>query len=140
LAILSSRIHREVPDNPGSITDRLQVWIRALHDTNRIPIADQRETTQGVAFQRVQGGYLGKWYGLSLNLGLRRTRDYDRLRRFAWHVQHNPADPDTSEWQISALYDQLGFYAVILSDNAGKGYVRHRGFARRVIDRAAVGW
>jgi hypothetical protein len=116
------------------------VWIRALHDTNRTPISSEREMIHDIAFQRIQSGYLGRWHGFSFNPGLRRTRDYDRLGKFAWHVQHDPADPDTSEWQISALYKELGLYAVILSDNGGKGYVRHLGFGRRVVDRTALGW
>jgi hypothetical protein len=32
----------------------------------------------------------------------------------------------------------MGFYAVILADDGGKGYVRHLGFGRRVVDRGAV--
>ena len=123
-----------------ALPDCLQVWIRALHDTNRTPISTEPETIQGVAFQRVRSGYLGKWHGFSFNPGLRRTRDYDRLGKFAWHVQYDPGDPDTSEWQISALYQKLNLFAVILSDNGGKGYVRHLGFGRRVIDRTTLGW
>ena len=92
-----------------ALPDCLQVWIRALHDTNRIPIADQRETTQGVAFQRVESGYLGRWHGFSFNPGLRRARDYDRLGRFAWHVQHNPADPDTSSGRFPPSTTNWGF-------------------------------
>jgi len=123
-----------------TLADCLQVWIRALHDTNRTPISAEPETIQGVAFRRVQSGYLAKWHGFSFNPGLRRTGDYDRLGKFAWHVQRDPADPDTSEWQISALYQELGLYAAILSDDEGTGYVRHLGFGRRVVDRATVGW
>jgi len=123
-----------------ALPDCLQVWIRALHDTNRTPISTEPETIQGVAFQRVQSGYLGKWHGFSFNPGLRRTRDYDRLGKFAWHVRYDPGDPDASEWQISAQYQKLNLFAVILSDNGGRGYVRHLGFGRRVIDRTTLGW
>ena len=57
-----------------ALPDCLQVWIRALHDTNRTPISAAPETIDRVAFLRVESGYLGKWHGFSFNPGLRRTR------------------------------------------------------------------
>jgi hypothetical protein len=117
----------------------LQVWIRALHDTNRQPVAEELERVDGVAFRKVLG-YLERWYGFSFNPGLRRTADYGRIGQYGWHVRYDRADPDDSEWRLSTLFKELGFHAVILADNDGKGYVRHLGFGRRVVDRAFVGW
>jgi glycosyltransferase involved in cell wall biosynthesis len=115
----------------------LQVWIRAFNDTNRQPIAAETETVDGVACRKILA-YLDKWHGFSFNPGLRRTGDYDRIGQYGWHVRYDRADPDASEWRLSALYKEMGFYAVILADDGGKGYVRHLGFGRRVVDRGAV--
>ena len=119
--------------------DCVQVWIRALNDTNRHPIAAEPEWVAGLPVRRALPDYLGKWHGFTFNPGLRRTADYDRIGKYGWHVRYDAGDPDGSEWRLSSLYRQRGLHAVILADNDGKGYVRHLGFGRRVVDRTLVG-
>ena len=72
------------------------------------------------------------WHGLSWNPGLRRTREYQLLGSFGC------LDPDTQKesWRVECeaggFYQQQGFYAAVLTDNGGDGYVRHIGSDRRV--------
>jgi hypothetical protein len=110
----------------------IQVWLRALHDTNHHPLGKEMETAAGIHFRKVQRGYLDKWFGFSFNPGLRRTIDYDRLGKYGCHVNYDRVLPVEAECGLSQLYDKLGFYAVALAENSGAGYVRHIGFARRV--------
>lgn len=112
--------------------DCVQVWLRALWDTNHHPLEARREFVATVAVQRVRPGYLGKWCGFSFNPGLRRKHDYDRLGRYCWHTEYRFDEPTAAEATLSRIYHQLGYYAVVLADNGGNGYLRHTGFARRV--------
>ena len=114
----------------------LQVWIRALNDTNWHPVLNYTLTADEIPYRLLchhhDTGNWGIWHGFSWNPGLRRRRDYRSLGGFG------SLDPDTTKetWQVesnaSAFYQQRGFFAAILTDNGGSGYVRHIGKDRRV--------
>lgn len=110
----------------------LQVYIRATDDINGHPLAPGMHTAGGQFYRRVEFGYINAWHGFSFNPGLRRTADYRRLGRYGKHVRHDPDRPGSAEARLSRIYRELGYYAVILADNAGTGYVRHTGDGRRV--------
>jgi hypothetical protein len=115
------------------LPDCLQVWIRALNDTNQHPLALERHELARIPYRRLETGYQGIWHGFSFNPGLRRLADYRRLGMYRWFVTFDPHNPASSEWIISEIYRQLGFYAVILGDHNGTGYVRHIGWGRTVM-------
>jgi FkbM family methyltransferase len=114
----------------------LQVWLRGLADTNRHPVIHFDLSIAGVKHRLLQhhhdAGEWGVWHGLSWNPGLRRLRDYRLLGSFA------SLDPDAKKetWRVEceagAFYQQQGFYAAVLADQDGDGYVRHIGGERRV--------
>ena len=114
----------------------LQVWLRALKDTNLHPVMKFELTAEGIPHRLLRHhhdmGEWGVWHGFSWNPGLRRRRDYDLLGSFG------SLDPESTKesWQVesdaSIFYQQRGFVAAILSDRGGKGYVRHLGRGRRV--------
>jgi peptidoglycan/xylan/chitin deacetylase (PgdA/CDA1 family) len=114
------------------LPDCLQVWIRALDDTNRHPLCPETVIVSGIPVRRLQLGFLGRWSGFSFNPGLRRRADYDRLRPYRARVGGSHLEPGEPEFSLSETYRQLGFYAVILADNDGRGYVRHIGEGRRI--------
>ena len=116
----------------------LQVWIRALTDTNNLPVMEPLFLAGDVPYRVIEPGYhseeWGTWYGFSLNPGLRRRRDYDLIGSFG---AHDPAGTKRSyevEREVSKVYFDHGFLAAILADGDGSGYVRHIGWGRRVGD------
>lgn len=113
----------------------LQVWLRALDDTNGHPTLNYTLMAGELPYKLLRHRYdtrSGEWNGFSWNPGLRRRRDYRLLGSF------RSLDPDGARnpWQVesyaSRFYQQLGFYAAILADNNGSGYVRHIGEGRHV--------
>ena len=114
----------------------LQVWLRALNDTNRHPLVDYRLIAGQVPYQLLRhhhdAGDWGKWHGFSWNPGLRRRRDYELLGSFASFDSTTTRETWRVESDVSAYYQRMGFYAAILADNNGDGYVRHIGAGRRV--------
>ena len=114
----------------------LQVWLRALNDTNRQPLFDHVFEVEGIPYKVLRhhhdAGEWGIWHGFSWNPGLRRRREYDLIGSFT------SLDPDGTRhtWQVessaSEFYQKRGFFAAILADNNGRGYVRHLGGGRRV--------
>jgi hypothetical protein len=114
----------------------LQVWIRALNDTNQCPVLNYTLMAAGVPYRLLRHGddkgRSGIWHGFSWNPGLRRMRDYRLLGSFG------SLDPQTirETWEVesdaSAFYQKRGFFAAILADNSGNGYVRHIGWDRQV--------
>lgn len=116
----------------------LQVWIRALNDTNRHPVTEQLFETDGVPYRLMQPGFesddSGTWHGFSFNPGLRRRRDMTLIGSFGT-LDPTPATPP---WEIerkaSEFYVRLGFLVAILTGNDGQGYVRHLGWGRRVAE------
>jgi SAM-dependent methyltransferase/GT2 family glycosyltransferase len=113
----------------------LQVWIRALNDTNGCPVLNYTLTAAGIPYRLIchdyNAGKNGIWHGFSWNPGLRRRRDYRFLCSFA------SLDPETTRetWQVesdaSAFYRQRSLFAAILADNGGNGYARHIGWGRQ---------
>jgi hypothetical protein len=116
----------------------LQVWLRALDDTNNLPIMDHLFHADGVPYRLIRPGYhseeWGTWHGFSLNPGLRRLRDYPLIGSFSSHNPHGTKKAWEVERELSEVYLKLGFLAAILADRDGKGYVRHIGWGRRVGD------
>jgi hypothetical protein len=111
----------------------LQVWLRALADTNGHPLSDEIENVGGTDVRRLLFGYLGKWHGFSFNPGLRRTADYRQLASYGRHIcSHVSGQHAAAEVELSRIYHELGMHAVILADNDGRGYVRHIGSGRQV--------
>jgi hypothetical protein len=114
----------------------LQVWIRALNDTNGHPVLNYPLTAAEIPYRLLCHDYEGKWgsiwHGFSWNPGLRRRRDYRLLGSFV------SLDPETTReaWEVEAdagaFYRQRGFFAAILTDNNSNGYVRHIGGNRQV--------
>jgi Glycosyl transferase family 2 len=115
----------------------LQVWLRALDDTNRQPVFDHLfEPEDAPPYKMLRhhhdAGEWGVWHGFSWNPGLRRRREYDLIGTFT------SLDPNGTKhtWEVescaSEFYQKRGFFAAVLADNGGKGYVRHVGGGRRV--------
>jgi len=112
----------------------LQVWIRALTDTQRHPMEEFVHTDLGVTWRRLALDYRfkGEWHGFSFNPGLRRLQDYVSMGGYGVHARFDPANPGEAESRIGALYRMRDFYAAILCDDDGSGYVRHIGWGRHV--------
>jgi hypothetical protein len=118
----------------------LQVWMRALNDTNRQPVGKEVFETDGTPYRLLQPGFdsgeWGTWHGFSFNPGLRRRRDVALIGSFG-KLDPAPA-PTTPPWETerkaSEFYVRLGFLVAILTDNDGKGYVRHLGWGRQVAE------
>jgi Glycosyl transferase family 2 len=104
----------------------LQVWLRALNDTNGHPVGPRIHITGGVRWRRLAFNY-GEWHGFSFNPGLRRLSDYVILGGYGSCSQFNFEYPRRSESAISQWYRDRGYYAAILCDDKGRGFVRHIG-------------
>jgi Glycosyl transferase family 2 len=110
----------------------LQVYLRAPDDLNGQPLRPPTQSATGLAYRQAEVGCINLWHGFSFNPGLRRTADYRLLARYSRHVRHDGTRPGAAEAQLSALYRAGGYYAVVLADNEGRGYVRHIGGDRHV--------
>lgn len=100
----------------------VSVWIRALEDTNGMPIEDNiSKTEEGVEYQLLETKFRGVWHGFTLNPGLRRTKDYEIAKPFS---------DKGSEEALSVLYFKHGFRGAILP----KGYMKHIGWFRHALD------
>jgi Glycosyl transferase family 2 len=112
----------------------LQVWLRAQDDTNDHPLENEVYQHQSLKWRRLSYNYKnwGTWHGFSFNPGLRRLKDYEltggygAIRAFDFHR------PQEAESRIGEFYKERDFYAVLLVDQDGKGYVRHLGDGRTV--------
>lgn len=106
----------------------LQIWIRALDDTNGHPCETSIHSKNGVRWRRMALDYQkGKWHGFSFNPGLRRLSDYIATGGFGNLTSFDFHDPWKTEIEIGRFYRQRGFYAGILVDNNQNGYVKHIG-------------
>jgi len=113
----------------------LQVYIRALNDTNGHPVQWLTRRTAGVEWRRMQHGYKafgGEWNGFSFNPGLRRRADYAAVGGYGLHKLRAPQLHAATEIGLSRLYRRKGMFAAILGDREGTGYVRHTGWDRTV--------
>jgi len=116
--------------------DILQVNVRAPDDLNGHPVLEcvilEKEIPYRLISHHYDAGDWGIWHGFAWNPGLRRRRDYNLLGSFG------SLDPSGSKlpWQVereaSEFYQKHGFFAAILADNNGLGYVRHLGEDRHV--------
>jgi len=113
----------------------LQVYLRAIRDTNGHPPEWRTRRTGGVAWKRMRSGYRafgGVWNGFSFNPGLRRTADYVAVGGYGVHDPNRPGLHAQAEIELSRLYGRMGMFAAILADRDGQGYVRHTGSGRTV--------
>jgi hypothetical protein len=112
----------------------LQVWIRALNDTQGHPVEPHVYCDREVQWRRMALDYRfkGNWHGFAFNPGLRRFADYVSIGGYGVHTRFDPAQPGASESEIGRVYRQRDFFAAILCDNEGAGYVRHIGWQRHV--------
>jgi hypothetical protein len=113
----------------------LQVWIRALDDTQRHPVETHTYVDHGVEWRRLAYDYVleGEWHGFSFNPGLRRLADYVAIGGYGIHAISDRGPHGAGESAIGKLYRDRDFYAAILSDDHGSGYVGHLGRDRRVL-------
>ncbi|GAB3680692.1 glycosyltransferase family A protein [Salinisphaera aquimarina] len=94
------------------------VWLRELWDANKHRIGrDIRRTDDGVMYRELATDNGTDWHGFTLNPGLRRRADYERIKPFT-DVGH--------EYEINIRYWELGFHAAILE----QGATEHIGFTR----------
>ncbi len=118
--------------NPGV----LQVWLRGLSDTNGHPVLPEIHYADGVEYRLLDRDFRstdwGTWHGFSFNPGLRRLSDYRRLGSFARLAPSPIAPAYEVERAAARVYRDQGLVAAILSDRGTTGYVRHRGWGRRV--------
>jgi hypothetical protein len=114
----------------------LQVWIRGLNDTNGHPIMNRHLFADAVPFRLMQPGYRsaewGTWHGFSFNPGLRRRRDYNLIGSYGSLDPLRQKKSWEIEREVSEFYAKHGFFAAILADQQGSGYIRHIGWGRRV--------
>jgi hypothetical protein len=118
----------------------LQVYLRALNDTNGHPIHRWVHREKGVIWRRMKYGFKafgGKWNGFSLNPGLRRVADYSAIGGYGVHKLKAPNIHAGTEIVLSRLYRKKKMYAVILADRGGQGYVRHIGWGRTISEKIA---
>jgi hypothetical protein len=117
----------------------LQVWIRALDDTNAHPLFEHvfatEETTYRVLEFDFKSDDRGPWHGFSFNPGLRRYRDYQRLGSFGSLDPRQTLKAYEVEARAGQYYRERGLISAILNDNDARGYVRHIGGDRHVPDR-----
>jgi hypothetical protein len=110
----------------------LIVCLRAWNDTNGHPLMfrsdDRTFGVMATTFNEV-------WHGFTLNPGLRRLVDYQRLGSYSKQpitvraVHRNPSLGLQLEIEASRFYFLRGFRAVILDE---AGYIRHIGEGRHV--------
>jgi hypothetical protein len=102
----------------------MQVWIREPNDRNGHPAHGiRRKTTNGTKYQMLATGYRKDWNGFSLNPGLRRLSDYQKIGPYSGITTFDPANPLKSEIEVGKAYFRNGFRAATLLT----GYCRHIG-------------
>jgi SAM-dependent methyltransferase len=100
----------------------MQVWIRALNDTNGHPFSEETYRAGNTDFRLVAvnvGG--GAWHGFTWNPGLRRLSDYEKVAPF------NDVLPEAKagerEMMVGIMFYKRGYRAAILPE----GYIFHIG-------------
>jgi hypothetical protein len=115
----------------------LQVWLRALDDTNRHPVLHPTFFVGDIPYRLLSCEYTttewGTWHGFTFNPGLRRTREYRLLPTFNRLDATGNSLSYEVERAASEFYWKRGFVSAILADQGGKGYCRHIGWGRRVL-------
>ncbi len=118
-------------ENPKCV----QVQIRAIDDLMGHPVLDETKTADGVEWRQLVYDYRNKggdWFGFSFNPGVRRLSDYVSIGGYGIHTRFDMEMPHLSESAISRLYRSRDYFAAVLSDTGGIGYVRHIGEGRHV--------
>lgn len=113
----------------------IQVHIRALDDLMGHPLEEPTYKSHGVEWRQMAFDYFGDegdWHGFSFNPGLRRLSDYIAVGGYGIHTTFDMEIPWLAESAISKLYRRRDFFAAVLSDNNGSGYVQHTGDDRHV--------
>jgi hypothetical protein len=116
----------------------LQVWLRALDDTNGHPVNPRVSRTgdlfcRRVPWRRMEYDYCGVWHGFSFNPGLRRLKDYIEVKGYGIHLREYGLNyKGAGEEAMSIIYREKQKFATILADESGIGYVRHIGGGRTV--------
>lgn len=109
----------------------MQIWLRSPNDRNGHPAIGQVLTTgDGVKYQMMKTGYRGVWQGFSLNPGLRRLADYQKLFPNGMYadVHWSPSNPLQAEQLVGKQYFKHGFRAATLLE----GFCVHTGINRHV--------
>lgn len=100
----------------------MQVWIRALNDTNNHPIEEKTFYAGATEFKYMAENVdKGRWHGFSWNPGLRRVYDYKLLGPFDRIAPELKAGE--REMYIGMAFHKKGYRAAILPE----GYVHHIG-------------
>jgi hypothetical protein len=121
----------------------LQVWLRALTDTNGHKIEKEIFYTKSifnrkVPWRKLALGYQEVWNGFSFNPGLRRMSDYIRAGGYGKYLKVASSKADIhgfGELAMSMYYKNNNYFAAILADHSGQGYVRHLGENRSSMQR-----
>lgn len=116
-------------NDPSTLLVQLRPW----NDNNGHPLSFAAPDR---SFGVLAYGYCDCWHGFTLNPGLRRLSDYQRLGgsyerqpKTMYVVAKTPTASLPYEVEASAFYHRLGYRAVILDET---GYVRHIGEERHV--------
>ena len=121
----------------------LQVWIRALTDTNDCPLSGQIYFVGDLPYRLLKQDHdtwpSGIWHGFSFNPGLRRTREYRLVGSYGSLDRCGDMSNIEIESAVSQVYRDCGFRAAILADNGGRGYIRHLGEGRHLADPVLLG-
>jgi len=113
----------------------LQLWLRSLEDTNNHPVDSQVHLKGDIKWQKLAWDYQnkwGEWHGFSFNPGLRRFADYRLTGGYGKLAKYDFNNPGKAESIIGKYYREHEYFAGILADNGGLGYVRHLGGGRQV--------
>lgn len=109
----------------------LQVWIRALDDTNGHPVLSRLYRVNYVHWRKMAFDY-GTWHGFSFNPGLRRMKDYVAIGGYGRCCSFDFRKSLQSEAAISVWYKNHGYFAAILCSGDVSGYIRHIGWDSHV--------
>lgn len=105
------------------------VWLRPHNHTNGHPIeyGTNRDNyfLMSNNFTYTWNNMEHKWCGVTLNPGLRRTRDVMIFHPYCENIDKHPILGVVDEYMISTRYDELGFRGAITSDV--NGYLDHIG-------------
>jgi Glycosyl transferase family 2 len=110
----------------------LQVWIRSVHDTSGHPLEPRILRVGEVRWKKLELDYEGMWHGFSFNPGLRRLADYIAIGGYGGCAAYDFHRANRAEAEIGRIYRNKGYFAAILMDPKGEGYVRHIGDGHHV--------
>lgn len=99
----------------------IQIYLRDKSECHPLALRESLQGIEGEMCRKIDPFCHPEWFGFSLNPGLRRLKDYQRLGNFAQYK---------TEDGISKAYKKLGYYMLML-DNGG---VKHIGGGDHVND------